>query len=319
MKRLILLVKVFRCFVYDFLFYIKHSLTIVIVDNKNYSEAHIMLLMHSLEKGLSLSQKKYGWGKDKSISLVQLITKHIDKYGENEVTNVAISILNAYLNDEFSTKDKTAIEKIKILCNNHQDTKTGGVKEVRRPQFNLSYEDIFSFFNSRISVRDYSSLPITDEEYKKVVEMGKTTPTACNRQSSRVYVYRDKNLIGRLLDNQLGDQGWCGKASTLFVITANINYFGGTYERHQALIDGGMYAMSFMMGLHAQKIASCFKMFVREPKREKEFKKLANIANEEMPVVLILAGHYLENITLSPKSHRLATNNILKQLPLGES
>ena len=46
-------------------------------------------------------------------------------------------------------------------------------------------------------------------------------------------------------------------------------------------------------------------MFVREPKREKEFKKLANIPENEIPIILILAGHYKDTQVVSPKSVRM--------------
>lgn len=83
-----------------------------------------------------------------------------------------------------------------------------------------------------------------------------------------------------------------------------MNVISGGYERHQALIDGGLYAMNFVWGLHLNHIATCFKMFVRESKREKEFKKIANIPENEIPIVLIMAGHYKAEAVVSPKSVR---------------
>ena len=63
--------------------------------------------------------------------------------------------------------------------------------------------------------------------------------------------------------------------------------------------------MNFVYGLHLNHVATCFKMFVREPKREKEFKKLANIPENEIPIILILAGHYEDAQVVSPKSVRI--------------
>ena len=48
--------------------------------------------------------------------------------------------------------------------------------------------------------------------------------------------------------------------------------------------------MNFVYGLHLNHVATCFKMFVREPKREKDFKKLA---------------HYKDAQVVSPKSVRI--------------
>lgn len=153
-------------------------------------------------------------------------------------------------------------------------------------------------------MREYSEEPITEEEIEKAKLLAVTTPTACNRQASRVYVFKGED-IKKILATQLGDQGWCGNANTLFVITSNRSYFGGTYERMEPFIDGGLYAMNFVWGLHIQKIASCFKMFVRDPHLEIRFKKVTGISDAEIPIALIMAGHYKNIPVYSPISYRL--------------
>ena len=114
-----------------------------------------------------------------------------------------------------------------------------------------------------------------------------------------------------ILDLQLGDQGWCTNADTLFVRTGVATYFGGVYERHQAYIDGGLFAMNFIYGLHLQHIATCFKMFVRNPKVMKDFRKTCNIQENEIPIVLILAGHYSEESSECPVSSRFTVSCML--------
>lgn len=63
--------------------------------------------------------------------------------------------------------------------------------------------------------------------------------------------------------------------------------------------------MNLVHGLHLNHVATCFKMFVREPKIEKEFKQIADIPDCEIPIVLVLAGHYKDTPVLSPKSVRV--------------
>lgn len=123
---------------------------------------------------------------------------------------------------------------------------------------------------------------------------------------------RKPEQIKKILDNQLGDQGWASGANTLFVITSNLSRFGGTYEHSQALIDGGLFAMNFDWGLHLQHIVSCFKMYVRESKRQKEFLRISEINPNEVPIVLILAGHYKDTTVYGPVSHRFFNNIIIK-------
>ena len=114
------------------------------------------------------------------------------------------------------------------------------------------------------------------------------------------------------MDNQLGDQGWANKAPVLFVVTSDLSRFGGTYEHSQALIDGGLFAMNFVWGLHLYHIASCFKMFIREYRRQVEFQKTCGIPENETPIVLILGGYYKDEDILCPMSHRFDNQIIFK-------
>jgi nitroreductase len=275
---------------------------------KDKSDANIMLVMHSIEKGMSFSNKKQGWGSEKSERLTNLLERHISLFGIDNRVIVAINILNQYLNDPFSTKAPNIRQKIKNLLSKNNillKDNIGGVKKIVSPiETVLSYEQILNFYKSRSSVRSFSEIHITDEEIIKAKQIANFTPSACNRQSSKLYYVRDRKLIDRVLLNQFGGQGWCENADVLFVITSNSSFFSGEYERFQPYIDGGMYAINFDMALHALNIASCFKMYIRTPQKDVEFKKIIGIPCNEIPIILIFAGHYSDKLSYSPMSHR---------------
>lgn len=299
--------KVYKIYLTDASYYLKYSITLR-AKNKDQLAAKILLLMHSIEKGMSFKVKKKGYGKEKSITLLAYIDKYIDLFGKDELVTVALNILNKYTQDELACKEemfayklKGLIEKIGII----PDDNIGGVLSVDRPRLSVSYDDLYNLFESRRSIRYYSQTRnITEEELSKAIAFASLTPTACNRQASRIYSFRDKMKIERILDNQLGDQGWCKNADTLFIITSNQSYFGEIYERTQAYVDAGLFSMNFMMGLHVQNIATCFKMYVRDGVKDKAIRKIANIPENEIPIVLILAGHYPDNKVNIPQSFR---------------
>jgi nitroreductase len=306
-KRVLNRLEIFRCYLNDYKESIQHSLTLGI-NSEDKSKAYLLLVMHGIEKGLSFEKKKPGWGGERASYLTKLIRDHLKKYTKSEVVVVAINVLEAYLSDESSTRDDNIRQDIELLIKEHKEElqpNLGGTMPVTVPDHITDYNEVLQFYSSRKSVRSYSNRDVTDEEIEKAKLIARTTPTACNRQTARIHIIRDREVLSRLLDNQLGDQGWCHKTNVLFIITSNLSYFSGTYERNQALIDGGLYAMNFVMGLHAQKIASCFKMYVRDPRRDKEFKRIAHIPLFEIPVVLVFAGHYNDGESYAPISHRL--------------
>lgn len=218
----------------------------------------------------------------------------------------AINILHEYSKDENASKDFQLLETIKQLYEKYKNelwfTEAGTINIEEPSAFDEKI--IIDFYKSRHSVRDFSNIPITHDEIDKVLKFAELTPTACNRQSSKVYAVSNKEVLKNIIDAQLGGQGWCLNASTLFIITSNKNRFGVGYEKHQELIDGSLFAMNFVMGLHLYHIAACFKMFVRDKSLERKVKKICNIPNNEVPIVLVLAGHYKKEIVKGVYSHR---------------
>ena len=292
-------------FMYDFKCYFENCLDGH--QDKDQLLARVMLTVHQLEKGLSFTESARIFGEEKALHIVKVLHQFIKKYGNHQVVSIATNVLKEYLDNPNSTKNEHARKTIIKFIDANKEClglyKTG-TKIVSKPQ-EFQVEDIKNFFFSRSSVREYSDDPITDEEIKNVMEFATCTPTACNRQTSRVHVFRNKDAMSKLIENQLGNQNWCDNATAIFVITTNISYFNSSYEHVQAFIDGGLFAMNFDWGLHLYHIASCYKMYVRLPEIDKEFHELSGIPENEFPIVLILAGHYKEEPIVSPKSVRL--------------
>lgn len=294
----------------DLKFMLKNSPNIR-VNTEDKLHVNIMLGMHSLEKGMSFNVKKVGYGRLKALNLCKNIERAYDLYGENDRLQIAMSVLEKYINDPYSCKDKIVVDTINRTLNKHFNHHVdAGVRPIVIPTFKVKENEILEFYSSRTSVRYYSNVPISDLEIKNALKLVSYTPTACNRQTCKTYVFSG-DICKKIIDNQLGDQGWCLNADKIFVITSNGSFFNSTFESKEAYIDGGMYAMNLCMGLHMQKIATCFKMFVRLPAIEKEFKLICNIPVNEIPIVLILAGHYPEdNKFFQPVSVRLPNSCI---------
>lgn len=266
-----------------------------------------MLIVHQLEKGMSMTSNPRVFGGGKSVTLVDLLRQYEKNYGVDKVMVLATNALYEYSKNEWSTRVVSERLSLNDFLENHQDIiKEGyaGTKKVSEPPvFNDSL--IKEFFETRSSVRDFSKVPVSEEEIKKAIEFAQVTPSACNRQTSRVHYYNDPDVVRAIIDNQLGDQGWCQNATGIVVITSNQAFFGHAYERYESLIDGGLYAMNLVYGLHLQHIATCFKMYVREPNRDILFKQITNIPYNEIPVVTILIGHYKDEYVTEPKSVRI--------------
>ena len=299
--------KTIKCFIQDY----KNFVNIKKVSTKKDELiANIMLCIHQLEKGMSFTTNSREFGGEKAFILTRLATEYETLYSNDQITNLAFNVLCKYLecnNSTKNTKYKNIIESYISKSVYKYDKNVGGTKIVSSPAI-INKEIIESFYYSRSSVREFSTNTINKQDILSAMKIAVSTPSACNRQASRVHVITKKEQIQKIIENQLGDQGWCNNATTLFIITVNRTFFSIERERHQAFIDGGMYAMNFAMGLHLNNIASCFKMYINDSDKEDEFYKLSDIPTYEQPIVLLLAGYYKNTTVTSPKSERLSLN-----------
>ena len=295
-------------FMHDSIYYAKYSLNGYSLNCKNdCMKAQMMLLLHALEKGMSFAYKKQDWGEKKAFALCKTIREYAKNNDIDEYMILAISVLQKYSMDSSASKKQNLIADINALVKTYSQylfpQESVGIRKIQEPPA-FDKKQIEDFFSTRFSVRDFSNEPITKEEITSAMKIANLTPTACNRQTSKVYAIRNKDILKEVINHQAGGQGWCENADTLFLITGNQSFFGGIWEREQIFIDGGLFAMNFVWGLHLNHIASCFKMFVRDISMQKKLNKLLDLPKNEVPIVVILAGHYKQEPVLGPYSHR---------------
>lgn len=121
--------------------------------------------------------------------------------------------------------------------------------------------------------------------------MCERTPSACNRQSYKIYVYKDESLKNRIFKMQGGCNGFYEDMQIAILICGdqrgyNIN------ELHQVYVDGGIYAMNLLYALHYEGLAAIPLTMGQKQGKIALIKKEMDIPEYEMPCVLIGVGSY---------------------------
>ena len=159
------------------------------------------------------------------------------------------------------------------------------------------------FFLRRPSVRQYSPDPIQPELLDQAVLMAQRTPSVCNRQSPKVYVYLDPEKRSKVIRVQKGNAGFGDQATGVLVVTADTRAYFSVGERYQAWIDGGMFAMSLVYSLHSLGIGSCCLNWSVEKHEDRELRRVTGIPESECVIMLISIGHLPEKFVVA-QSHR---------------
>lgn len=274
---------------------------------------------HVIEKGLTMPETRLGFGKEMIIQLCHDCGKFVEKYNQEEQQLIhALQVIEEYKNFHLIRKFKLdslvlkSIENLSFRIENVLPTS----------QINISREDYFrysesssfgSFSNSRFSVRNFSDEDIKISQLMDALEIAKSAPSACNRQSWRTYTYTDKTVINEILKIQGGNRGFGHLANKLIIVTGEVGVFAGLSERNQVFIDGGIYAMNLLYSLHCQKIAGCILNCSISPAKDAILRKLCKIKDSEVFISMIACGIPPENfmLTLSKRYTVENTNTII--------
>lgn len=76
--------------------------------------------------------------------------------------------------------------------------------------------DVFEAINARYSVRSYQDKPVEDEKLNRVLEAGRTAPSARNRQQWRFVVVRDPEQRKALVE--ASEQQWMSSAPVIIAV-----------------------------------------------------------------------------------------------------
>jgi nitroreductase len=301
-------------YLYDMQLYIKHSDTFD-SDTPSKLIGKIIREYHVIEKGITMPNRRLGFGTDRIILLSRYCLEYIKKYDKNDPQlQHAIGVVFEY-KQLHEINNHTLIEEV------NQIIKQLSEQEINIPtlhQTNRTKSDFFKnvhapfhqFANSRSSVRNFTAKEISSVKIKKVLNLAKNTPSACNRQSWRTYIFSNKEQINNILELQGGSRGFGHLTTKLILIAGEVGVFGGVAERYQVYIDGGMYAMNTLYALHEQQIAACILNCSHTPDKDKRMRNICKIRNSEVFIAMIACGIPPANFMVaSSKRHEIDSTN----------
>lgn len=302
-------------FLYDYDRYIIHS------DNAE-SDTSTKLIgkiireYHVIEKGLTMPERRLGFGKDRIISLCNICIRYIKMYKTDEPQlQHAISVLLEYKKlheTEHFLLDKEILDAIaKVESYNIHTGASQQLTFSKEEYFASINKDFVRFSNSRKSIRNFTSEPISQSQIIHALELARNTPSACNRQSWRTYVYSDKELIKQILEIQGGNRGFGHLTNKLIIICGEVGMFCGQAERNEVFIDGGMYAMNLLYALHYNKIGACILNCSTTVEKDTLLRKYVSIKPSEVFIAMIACGNPPDTFSVPiSKRYELFNTNI---------
>lgn len=270
----------------------------------------IIISSHSIEKGLAISDKRYGFGQKKIEELINLCNIYLDRYKDfpSRLTDTLgviaeynqIHIEQGYLLPEkLQTSINNLLSKTKdqwTLSCTHRITKEEYFQDV--------YKDFASFSSSRHSVRDFDGTPVSKPILDSALQLAQNAPSACNRQATHVYVVFDDTKRRLIVDLQNHGRGFADNANPLLVITTEIQSWCAGEELFGGYIDAGIYIMNLLYALHFHKIAALPLNWYASIDSHDRIHNILNIPESHEVVALIACGNPVDDFFLVTSQRR---------------
>lgn len=290
---------------YDGLRYWKHSFTCGAKGQENL-RARIAIGLHFLEYSMSLRSSEPGHSRGKAYQLVADLRTYIEHCGHDATTEIAVNALAAYA--AFNARGGAALPDIEaglaVLRNDETVGLRGGTEEVTAEEIRRhAPADFLAFARSRHSIRQYSDGPVDPEKITRAVRIAQQSPSSCNRQTCRAWIWTEPELRSRVLALQEGNRGFGDQLGGIAVVTSDLAHWETAAERYQGWVDGGMFAMSLAYGFHAEGLGAIMLNWSVTRERDRALRTLTGIPDSSLVITMIGFGNLPDRLTV-PVSER---------------
>lgn len=308
LRRIVKKLKIYKEYLSDASDYSKYYLEMAEkYGNMNY---RVMLLIHSLEKGMCMPNSR-PFGQKKAVDLMNVL----NSYSTHNVFEykLGISTLHAWVAffDEHEWKNDKTCEQIRAYLADKTSEFEAGYKMYPDPKVILAEGNFEKVLLSRHSVRDFQDREIEKEDLEFALKCFVEAPTACNRQMCKIYQVKNPEVKKLLHKTVMGVGGFNHDTMTYFIVTYDMAAFDFFGERNQGYMNAGLVAMNFVNGLHFRGIGSCFMQWANKRSEDLAVRKALGILDSEKIAIVIGAGYYTEE-SIIPCSCRRSIEDVLR-------
>lgn len=284
-----------------------------LICNKESDLVGLMITSHVLEKGLTMPKRRLGFGYDRVRAIIKRCNKCIHLYSEKHMEiQSALKDLEQYLQlhekEGFNLPSDILVGAKTLLQYKCEETKD--CFESAPEDLFIDAKDFCEFAYSRHSCRWYSDEEINHNVLIEAIMLAQTAPSACNRQSTRVYVIESKEKKQQVLHLQNGNRGFGHLANKIILITSDMKCWNYN-NRTSAYLDAGIFTMNLLYSLHYYKICACTLNAHLTINQRTRLQKIVGYPESEMPIVFISIGKAPAHFQIAG-SQRLKVESIYK-------
>ncbi len=304
--------------------YFKQSIYIIRVTySKRFKldrcRSNIIRLTHSIEKGLSLRNSRPGFGYEKIIEIYRNLDDALvlDTGFINDLSVlIAIDAISEYLtwndslgcNSNHVSEIKSRFEEYNRIINRHNE-KCGGT--IRPQKLDVDVQSCINLFKNRHSTRTFLDKEIDKKILLSAINLAMRSPSACNRQSTRLYVVNHKyreDILGSWLS---GTGGFDNEIKEYVLVCSKVSaYMPQEYQQYE--VSSGIFVGYLTLAFELYGIGCC--VIQRDVINTKAWRRVAekmNVPFDEQIICILGCGIKDENYPV-PLSYRFDAEEVTK-------
>lgn len=292
---------------YDARRYLAASTTVRPPADQVNVEAQLIFDYHRIEKGLAMPESRPGFGKDTIVSLMRALPAHEASFGPTAVGQSVEDVLRSYAADQ--RRQGVPNEELEAFLAARRSASTapalpgvepGGFIQLELDRlFPVDSQISRRFLTSRRSVRQFTGAPVPDELMDEAVHLAQRAPSVCNRQGGRLYMSNDPKVMARMLAHQNGNRGFGQTLGAVFIVAEDMRIFMNVGERNQAFVDGGIFAMSLVQGLHALHLGACLLNWSATAGADMALRREFGIPDHHAVITMVGAGYPVDPVRVA--------------------
>lgn len=275
--------------------------------------AGLMIRSHVLEKGITMPERRMGFGYARVRDIIKKARKCVKLYGTDSVfVQAALADLKQYQdihNEAGFQLPEDIVKGIDSLLPNLSVEGTNCFMTTRE-EFFKPCTDFAEFARSRHSVRWFDDSPVDEGKLVEAIRLAQTAPSACNRQAIRVKIISSEKGKKLCQSLQHGNRGFGEKADKWLLVTTELGDWAHNHVE-MAYIDAGIFTMNLLYALHYYGFVACTLNAHLEVSKRKELYDGLGIPESELPAAFIVIGNPVKSFMV-PKSRRLNVDDIIQ-------
>lgn len=285
--------KIIISYVYDVGNYLRYNGDSLLVPKKERLYYRIIVDAHSIEKGLSLKDRRPGFGQEKIKRLMNEVSAYDTSLGAFPL-EMAVGALRAYVDlHPPGQAEQPFVEKVRQFVERFNGLDgvalTGGVQSAVLPIGGPALT-LLEGLQCRRSIRYFDEQLIDRTTLLELVRLAQGAPSQCNRQATRVYLYQGRHQIDQILALQGGARGFSQSISNLAIVTSDTRAWRGSNQRNQIYVDGALFLMHFLLAAEALRLVACPLNLAVDSRVERQIRDIGRIRAGERLIACVALG-----------------------------